>query len=150
MKIPSEINWSLHISKRYLVKTQKLLEFCSTHYDSRSQRCLLGFATYISERDQFFNLKFTIVILYIFLKIQKWYFITKFYLTSREKKNVLGIEKNFWKYFEITWTIYSNSETFFVLQDRKVKFSACYCWKISWILSKFQLIRTSFIFWSPC
>ena len=29
VKIPSEINWSLHISKKYLVKTQKLLEFCS-------------------------------------------------------------------------------------------------------------------------
>ena len=80
VKIPSEINWPLHISKKYLVKTQQhknendLLEFCSTHYDSTSQRCLLGFATYISERDQFFNLKvkkLSIVICYIFLRIQK-------------------------------------------------------------------------------
>ena len=50
---------------------------------------------------------------------QKWYFVTKIVLAYCEKKNVLVTEKAFeirgWrpricKIFEITWTIYSNSE----------------------------------------
>ena len=40
---------------------------------------------------------------------QKWYFVTKIVLTYCEK-NVLVIQKNFEKNFEITRTIYSNSE----------------------------------------
>ena len=48
-----------------------------------------------------------------------WYFVTKIFQTYCEKKIVLGIEKNFWnsrlkaenlQNFEITRTIYSNSE----------------------------------------
>ena len=51
--------------------------------------------------------------------ITKWYFVTKIVLTYCEKKIVLAIEKNFWnsrlkaenlQNFEITTTIYSNSE----------------------------------------
>ena len=46
----------------------------------------------------------------------EWYFVTKIVLTYCEKKIVLVIEKNFWrpricKIFEITRTIYSNSES---------------------------------------
>ena len=44
---------------------------------------------------------------------QYWYFVTKIVLIYCEKKIVLVIEKNFWKIckiFEITRTMYSNSE----------------------------------------
>ena len=46
------------------------------------------------------------------LTFPKWHFFTKIVLTYCEKKNLLVIEKNFWscKIFEISRTIYSNSE----------------------------------------
>ena len=50
----------------------------------------------------------------------------------------------------LTCRIFFRNKTFFVFQDRKLKFSASYWFRISWILTKFQLIRTTFIFWSPC
>ena len=52
-----------------------------------------------------------------FLAGKKWYFVTKIVLTYCEKKIVLVIKKNLWnsrprifRIFEITRTIYSNSE----------------------------------------
>ena len=43
-------------------------------------------------------------------------------------------------------TFLLGTKPFFVFQDRKLKFLASYWYRISWILTKFQLIRITFIF----
>ena len=73
---------------------------------------------------------------------------------SREQKHVLLFRKSETWLLKVSITnmphIFSKNKTFFVFQDRKLKFSASFWFRILWILTKFQLIWTTFIFWSPC
>ena len=70
---------------------------------------------------------------------------------SPEQKHVLcTIQEIIILFFKVSITnmphIVFRNKTFFVFKDRKLKFSASYWFGISWILTKFQLIRTTFIF----
>ena len=56
----------------------------------------------------------------------------------------------FFKSRLVTCRKFFYEQNFFVCQDRKLKYSASYWFRISWILTKVQLIRTTFIFRSPC
>ena len=72
---------------------------------------------------------------------------------SREQKHVLLFKKSEISLFKVLITNMPHicfRNIFFVCHDRKLKLSASLWFKISWNLTKFQLIRTTFTQFRAC
>ena len=83
----------------------------------------------------------------------EWQFHRNYVPYNCEKKYVLLLMKSdIWLFKVLLLTcqnIFFRNKTFFVFKDRELKL-ASYWFGILWILTKFQLIWTTFIFLSPC
>jgi hypothetical protein len=90
-----------------------------------------------------------------FTRTQSWTKVFKSNLLySHKQKHVLLFRKSEILLFIVSITnmpeYFFRNKTFLVLKIESWNFLASYWWGISWILTKFQLIRTTFIFRSPC